>query len=255
MTIQSPLHRTLLLRDQVYQRIREDMRRGAYRPGQRLTEAGLAAELGVSRTPVREALGLLSREGLLVALQRGGFRVPALDAADVDAVFEIRGLLEPHAAAQAAMRATAAGLDGMRAAIAAEEASFEDRVSEDFLSANRAFRDHMFAMCGNARLARLIGTYEDHAQYVRWITLKDIDIRRVVLRGQRELLGGVEAGDPAATAAAMTRHLGESRKATISALGSVAAPGSGGGTGCGSRDSGRDGRCCPCVPPAGSGSR
>lgn len=189
-----------------------------HRPGKRLTEAALAAELGVSRTPVREALGLLSRQGLLVALPRGGFRVPALDAADIEQLFEIRSLLEAHAAAQAALRAEAAGLAGMRAAIAAEEASFEDTASDAFLDANRAFRDHMFGMCGNPRLAQLIATFEDHAQYVRWITLRDLDIRRIVLRGQGVLLAAVGNGDAAAAAAAMAAHLEESRKSVIDAV-------------------------------------
>jgi DNA-binding GntR family transcriptional regulator len=222
MTLQSPLRRPIPLRDQVHDALRDSLRRGLYRPGERLTEMAAADTLGVSRTPVREALGLLAREGLLVALPGGGFQVPSIDSADIEEVFEIRELIEPHAAAQSARAPTRQGLAGMRAAVATELAHFEDKTADAFSAANSAFRDHLFGMCGNGRLARLIGTFEDHVQYVRWVTLEDRRVRDVVIQGQQEMIAAVEARDAAAAETAMRRHLASARRALMASLGKCA---------------------------------
>lgn len=82
------------LRDEVYRRILDSIQRGDPGPGTRLKDTALAAGLGVSRTPVREALIRLARDGVLEADMGRGFRVPPLDARELSDTGEIIGVLE-----------------------------------------------------------------------------------------------------------------------------------------------------------------
>lgn len=215
----TPIPRAVPLRQQVYESLREQLRAGAFAPGERLTELGVAGLLGVSRTPVREALGQLAQEGFLEALPRGGFGVPALEARDIAEMFEVRELLEPHAVAEAARRAESKELAPLEQAIADEKACLDIADATPFMEANRRFRAALFALAGNARLARTIETFEDHAQYVRWVTLESHAVRRIVIAGQERLLAALAAKDPAAAETAMRAQLAAARTSLMDALG------------------------------------
>lgn len=91
----------------VQDQLREAILTGALEPGSRLRAEALAERLRSSRTPVREALLLLAQEGLVQIEPRRGATVSAFDAADLSDLYEVRALIEPHAAALAAQRITA----------------------------------------------------------------------------------------------------------------------------------------------------
>ncbi|WP_433803159.1 GntR family transcriptional regulator [Actinomycetospora sp. CA-084318] len=93
--------------------LREEILRGALPPGARLGEVELAERLGVSRTPVREALSRLAAEGLVEVLPHRGARVVSVSADDLDAIFDVRSALEPRATGRAASRVTAEDLDAL----------------------------------------------------------------------------------------------------------------------------------------------
>src|SRR5215475_7451031 len=98
------IERVPALRSQIYERLRAAIRVGVYPPGTRLLELDVAKDLGVSRTPAREALALLTRDGILVHEGRG-FRIPVFDAQQITEVFEIRQRLEPYAVRVVCQRA------------------------------------------------------------------------------------------------------------------------------------------------------
>src|SRR5687768_15923867 len=98
-----PVERAASLGERVYELLREHLRSGGVRWGESLREATLAARLGVSRTPVREALARLASEGLVEAHGRS-FTVPALTEDDLQDIYELRLLLETEALRQAASR-------------------------------------------------------------------------------------------------------------------------------------------------------
>ena len=134
-----PVDRPEALGDQVYRTLRDYLGSHVIVPGQRLQEAPLALQLGVSRTPVREALARLVSEGLIAAEGRS-FTVPVLSDADVDEIYELRGLLEPAALAQAAAAApAAAALDGIAVALKAAEAADRAGDANAFIEANARF--------------------------------------------------------------------------------------------------------------------
>ena len=204
------LHRPGPSRAQVYTQIRDLLRQGTFAPPGRVSEAALADALGVSRTPVREALGRLSQEGFVVTLRQGGFAVPDVTADDIAQVFEFHRRLEPYAARRAAERANVEGLVAMPAAIATEERHIDD-LSETGIArcseANVKFRSALFGMAGNPHLARSIVTFEDYVQFIRRRTLGDLKARGIAVTGQRDILNAVSARDTQAAEAAMHRQL------------------------------------------------
>lgn len=207
------------LGDRVYATLREYLRAGRVPVGQPLAEAALAAQLGVSRTPVREALARLASDGLLVSDGRS-FTVPALSDGDVEDIYALRFLLEPEAlreiAAAGPSRKTLASLrralEDMAAAHAAEDGT-------EFMEANYRYRAAWMALIPNRRLARAIELYADHVRYLRAFTLGDAAVRAVVLKGLRRLQAALAAGDGAAAAEAMQAHLREAKRILIEITG------------------------------------
>ncbi|HSP74486.1 MAG TPA: GntR family transcriptional regulator, partial [Gaiellaceae bacterium] len=102
--------------------IRQAIMDGRLRPGQRLTETGLAKDLGISRTPVREALRVLQTEGLVESTPYQGSTVRTYDVEDLDDMYQLRALLEGHAARRAAQRITRDGVEQLRESCARMEA-------------------------------------------------------------------------------------------------------------------------------------
>lgn len=212
------LQRPQSLRQQVYERLRTALRAGEYRPNQRLTEIGIAEALGVSRTPVREALGLLSREGLLSSMPHGGFKVPDLQVDDLNDIFELRYLLEPYAAGLAARNAYHEGVTGMHVAIQNEKQCLIDSDNIAFVRASQDFRSRLFAMAGNRRLAAAISQIEGHVQFVRSETFDDWKTRSVLISAQEQLLEAVRLRDAEAAAKSMRALLTTTKNTLLAAM-------------------------------------
>lgn len=214
-----PLRRPQALAEQVYQALREQLRGGAVGAGQPLQEVPLAAQLGVSRTPVREALARLASEGLLATDQRS-FTVPELTLADVDDIYEVRFLIEPAAMRRIAAHTRDAGVRApVDAALAAAAAAHKAQDAAAFRQANVRFRDAWLALVPNPRLVRVIALYADHMQHIRTITLDRAAVRDVVLGGLARMTAALAAGDSEGAAAAVHQHLHQARLAFIEALG------------------------------------
>ena len=199
------------LADSVYQTLRAAIREGAVGEAEPLREGRLAARLAVSRTPVREALQRLTREGLIGHANGKGVAVPALDGRDLEEVYEIRLALEPAAAALAARGAS----DGELAALAAvlelaETARESDPRRLAALSAR--FGDLVGEASRNRRLAALIRQHRDAILRVEGTTLGHPGRAEKVVAEQRALLAALRARDADAAARAAREHLEEARR-------------------------------------------
>ena len=215
----TPLQRPQALADQVYLALRERLRSGAIESGEVLQEVPLAAQLGVSRTPVREAMARLASEGLL-ATDRRSFAVPALTLADVDDIYELRFLLEPAAMRRIAARAAEPGtLAPIEAALAAATAAHRAGDAGAFREANVAYRRAWLKLVPNSRLVRIIELYADHMQHIRALTLGAAGVRTIVLRGLQRITAALAAGDADAAEQCMRVHLQQARRAFVDALG------------------------------------
>jgi len=199
------------LADSVYQTLRAAIREGAVGEAEPLREGRLAARLAVSRTPVREALQRLTREGLIGHANGKGVAVPALDGRDLEEVYEIRLALEPAAAALAARGAS----DGELAALAAvlelaETARESDPRRLAALSAR--FGDLVGEASRNRRLAALIRQHRDAILRVEGTTLGHPGRAEKAVAEQRALLDALRARDADAAARAAREHLEEARR-------------------------------------------
>jgi DNA-binding GntR family transcriptional regulator len=202
-----PVDRPAGLADQVYKTLREHLGSHVIGPGQRLQEATLALQLGVSRTPVREALARLESEGLIAAEGRS-FTVPVLSDADVDEIYELRGLLEPAALAHAAAAAAdAAALKRIAAALADAEAADGADDAEAFIEANARFHAAWHDLVANRRLLRAIALSAGHVRYLRVLTLNNAAARRAALAGMRKILAALRKRDGERAARVMREHL------------------------------------------------
>ena len=214
-----PVGRPVALGDQVYNALRALLRSGDIAAGQPLQEVPIAAQLGVSRTPVREALARLASEGLL-AVEGRSFAVPALTRSDVDDIYELRGLIEPAAMRRIAPLTTQASVRAaLDAALAAARHAHRADDSAAFRAAHVEHRAAWLALVPNQRMVRMIELYADHLQHIRTLTLGDGAVRTIVLRGLEQITAALAAGDGAAAAAAMHAHLLQAKLAFLKALG------------------------------------
>jgi DNA-binding GntR family transcriptional regulator len=214
------LDRPGLLGDRVYITLREHVCSGWVPSGRPLQEAALAAQLGVSRTPVREALARLASEGLLGSDGRS-FIVPSLSEVDVEDIYELRLLLEPEALRQVALRARdKAQMAPFREQLALMVAAHAENDAAAFTDANYRFRAAWLELIPNPRLLRAIELYGDHVRYLRALTLGDREVRTVVLNGLKRIAAALAAADGASASGAMRQHLLEAKRILRGALNS-----------------------------------
>jgi len=195
------------------------LRQGFVRPGEEVSEAQLAEQMGVSRTPVREALVRLTSEGLLIQGRRS-FTTPTLTRKDIDDIYQIRFLVESEAIRSVAVRAIDPVLRApIEAALAATLAADQAGDTEAFRETNAMFRMAWLALVPNERLVKVINLHADHMQQVRTLTLGDPEIRAIVVRNLQKVMAALRTGDSEAAAAAMLEHLAGAKRAYLSAVG------------------------------------
>lgn len=150
-----PLRRDSL-QQQIYDKLRLRLITGAYQPADTISSRGLAAELGVSAMPVREALTRLTAEGALELTSSRTLRLPLLSTGDFDEITAIRIDLEGRAASRAATEATPAGVDDIRRAHEVLRDAAEAGDVDAYLVANAAFHSRIYATAGWPRLLEMI---------------------------------------------------------------------------------------------------
>ncbi|GHH73718.1 transcriptional regulator [Streptomyces sulfonofaciens] len=175
---------------------------GLLSPGQALVESELAAQFGVSKTPVREALKTLAGTGLVVMSQYKGVTVRRVDADMAREVYDVRLLLEPEALRRTVCRG--ASLEAAREAL--ESADGAGDTAERSL-ANRAFHRALYTPCGNPLLARMLDEVRDQAALVSavaWAAQPSWDREAAE---HREILRLALAGDAQGAAGALHCHI------------------------------------------------
>lgn len=136
--------------------IRQAIIEGRVVPGQRLKEEDLARELGISRTPIREALHLLQAEGLVETAPNRGATVRAYELSDLEDMYELRALLEGSAARRAATRIDAAALEQLNASCARFERLVGGSDVQELVAENAFFHDTILAAAASERLTGMV---------------------------------------------------------------------------------------------------
>jgi len=159
--------------DTAYRRIKQRILDNVYAPGTQVLEQALADDLGLSRTPVREALVRLAQEGLVAVVPRHGMRVLPLSPNDMREIYEVLTSLEPTAIALlAARRPSAAEIAPLAEACAAMEAALAGDDLDSWAKADERFHLALVELCGNRRLAAMVMTVWDQSHRARMFTLK-----------------------------------------------------------------------------------
>jgi len=136
--------------EQVYDHMVGQITSGALAPGERVKDSDWSVRLGISRTPVREAMRKLSQEGLLRALPAGGYEVRRLAADDLENLYRCRAGLEFAAAHEATAAANAEQIDGIGAVVEATDRAIADRDLEAVFKLNGRFHALIVEASGNA---------------------------------------------------------------------------------------------------------
>lgn len=154
-------------RELVARKLREAILSGRFQPGERLLERELVARMGVSRTPIREALRKLEREGLVTTVPYKGPTVTKPTPESAREVYEARAALEGQAVASFTRRADPAAIARMWGYIKDAERALARRRPSGVLAANNAFHDELAAGSGNALLQSLIANLQDRIVLLR----------------------------------------------------------------------------------------
>lgn len=181
---------------EAYERLKRDIRQNVLPAGFQETEPEYAARLGMSRTPVREALIRLEADGLVQLIPRHGARVLPVSASDMEDIYEILTALEPAAAAKlAATQPDAQTLTPLREACDAMEAALEADDLDAWAEADDRFHRTLLELHGNKRLIGFVQTLFDQAHRARIVTLR---MRAKPVRSTQEhrhILDALLAGD------------------------------------------------------------
>ncbi|SCP95235.1 GntR family transcriptional regulator [Anaerobium acetethylicum] len=159
------------LRGRVFNRIREDILSGKFKRGEELKETAIASELGVSRTPVREALRQLELEGLVNIIPNKGAYVMGITSKDVKDIYQIRSLLEGLCARWAASLVTDEQLDELEEIIYLSEFHAEKEHFDQVLELDNKFHELMYNISGSQILEHVLSDFHHYVQRVRKITM------------------------------------------------------------------------------------
>jgi DNA-binding GntR family transcriptional regulator len=176
-------------------------------PGQRLDEAALAADLGISRTPLREALKILSAEGLVHIKPRRGCFVAELSQDDLEEIFPIMAMLEGRVAFEAALKA---GPDTLKRLDALHEKLEKHAAARDvdrYYEVNYVFHDALQELAGNRWLQHMIGDLRKLLRLSRHRSLRLEGRQQESLAEHRALMAALHRRDAEAAEEVMKNHL------------------------------------------------
>lgn len=210
--------------ERALQELRELILGGALTPGARLGEVELAERLGVSRTPVREALSRLAAEGLVEVSPNRGARVATWTVAELEGVFDLRITLEPQLTAFGVPNAVPADIEELHdlAHRMVEVGSPGPRQDLDALvPLNRAFHDRLVALAGHPTLATALAAAIHPPIVRRNFSAYDAESLRRSLAHHVEIVAAMRAGDPGWARAVMTAHISNARAVMVRAAGAA----------------------------------
>ncbi len=199
---------TVPVRKKAYEHLKTAILSGRLSPKERLTEEHLAETLGVSRTPVREALYKLEAEGLIRPLKTRGFIVSGDSKEEVKELFELRAILEGYALRIISEKITREGLQHLGTFIDKAQAALEANRMGDVFKWNTRFHDYLHELVSDSiRLYQLIVDMRKQVLRHRKVTLQSIEGAQRTLDGHRKILLALRLNDPELCEKTMREHI------------------------------------------------
>jgi len=208
-----PLKPQPSLTELVHQRLLDEMSEGRLGPGEHLVQEQLAAQLGVSRQPVQQALALLKSEGLVLELGKRGLFVAPLEPESVTHRYEIRASLDGLAARKAAQLVRSKALSGKdiaqagEALLAAGEAAVARAGIAAMVQCDIRFHEWIYDISGNPLIAQTAMPHWRHMRRVMGEVLRHAELPKAIWRQHRGIVEAIAAGDAKRAEALATGHV------------------------------------------------
>jgi len=205
----------LPLAKMAYYTLREAILSGQLNNGEIYNEAVLAKSLGISRTPVREALLELASQGLVSFLPRRGVAVVRFTAQDVEEIFELRSAIELTAVEKACRTQPRPDFHKAEKVLQRQQNAYDKKNAAAFMQADRKFHGVFFSLTSNRRMIAIMENISDslHVMGLQAMTVSGRMLQ--VLKEHAAVLAAVQEGNVAAAASAMARHLEQSKRAVL----------------------------------------
>ena len=184
------------LRERVYSELRMDILSGRINPGARLVESALAKDMGVSRTPVREALHKLALEGLLYSIPRAGYIVEEMTERDIEDLFQTRMAIEQLAGRWAMVRVTEEELDSMKGNLQKTDDALKSGKTEKMIELDKEFHHILYKACRSKRLYQICKNLSDHTLKFRIACIHFPEIARRAREGHSKIYRALKSKQP-----------------------------------------------------------
>ncbi len=208
----------LPLRDVVFNTLRRAILKGELKPGERLMEISLADRLGVSRTPIREALRKLEQEGLVVMIPRRGAQVADITEKDLNDVLEVRMALESLAIEKACKRMSEKDMEKLLAAAREFEKTTTEGDLVKLAEADVAFHEVLYQAAENVTLNQVLNNLREQIYRYRVEYLKDEEMRNQLVKEHGELCAAIKERDAEKAQEISFRHIENQRKGIIRSI-------------------------------------
>jgi DNA-binding GntR family transcriptional regulator len=214
-----PSNNTTPVRERVYEHIKTAILSGHLNPGEKLTEEHLAKTLGVSRTPVREALHKLESEGLIKTRKKRGFVVSKDSREEVEELFELRSILEGYTLRIISESVSEETLRRLEGFIQNAEEALRRKKIEDVFKWNTRFHDTLHELVAHkVRLHRLIVNMRKYVLRHRKDTLRYPDGGKRAIEGHRKIMLALRLRDPDLCERIMREHIREAKEDALQSL-------------------------------------
>jgi len=208
----------LSLTDQAYDRLKQLLIECRLPPGSQVTEAGLSSDLGLGKTPTREALARLVQHGWIRSIPGHGYRILPVTLGEVRELYEARLAIEPAAVRLAAGRLTPEMRDHLYELCDTHPDLEDDGGETAFVRQNREFHMAVIAAAGNRLLVDLLAPLLERAERLTHLSLLVSNRSSMFIHEHRELVAALEAGDADAAERIVHEHISAGRKSAIEAL-------------------------------------
>ena len=209
----------LPLRDVVFNTLRQAILKGELKPGERLMEIQLANKLGVSRTPVREAIRKLELEGLVLMIPRKGAEVAEITRQDMEDVLEVRTALEELAVKDACDHITDAQLSELKkASNEFKKALLEGKDLVTCADADMHFHDVILSATNNRRLIQMLNNLSEQMYRYRMEYLKDERTHKTLIEEHHAIRRALKKHDKVKAGAAIRVHIDNQKRSILESL-------------------------------------
>ena len=191
----------------VYQKLRENILNGHYKHGDELRETAVGKEIGVSRTPVREALRQLELEGLVTIIPNRGAYVYMITAKDVQDIYVIRSMLEGLCARWATQSITAEQLDSMEETLCLSEYHTSKKNYEKLYELDSLFHEQLYEAGGSRILNHILSDFHDYVKMVRKATISTSSRSVTSTEEHRAIFEAIKEKDPDKAEALAKEHV------------------------------------------------